>query len=220
MKRLYYFIFASILFCSTELLAIGPLDFGIKLGLSTPNDEISNVFNADRLQIDSLNGDLLLGAMSSGYHLGARVRFNLPLSDLSVVGGIGFHRFPQTNSNITIGQDTYEFGTSLNIIPITLDAQYQLFDLKLVKFYVQGGLSMNQIVYSVDYNNIPIPLQSDIPSSGTDNRFGVGFGGGFDISLALLSINVYADYSITNMINADENEESKRFLALGVGVWF
>ena len=217
MKKNIYFIILLFVCSNLHTYAIGPLDFGVRFGLSTPNDEIANIYNADEIKLnDSTTSSFLNNGLDAGYHLGVRLRFNIPASSFSVVGGLGLHRFPQTKIMI----DETEINTSILIVPVTADLQYQLLDFKVVDFYLQGGLSYNQIMTSIDFNGIPLPIQDNLQETSSDSRIGGSIGAGMDISLVLLSINVFADYNLTNIMGRDNNENSKEFLAVGIGVYF
>lgn len=193
---------------------------GFYTGLSTPSEQINNVYNSDFLTSENFVGNLKRKATSLGYHVGTKLRFGLG-DGLVFTGGVSLTRFPQSNIDIEVpnGKDTIRTTLTVtqNVIPISVGLNYYV-TRKLVGMYVAGELTYNYLVSSIDgtINGINFPLDR----SPTYNRVGFGLGAGMDIDLKLLALNVEAKYNLINFIGRDENEKSKSFISLSFGVYF
>lgn len=196
-------------------------EFGFSIGLSTPNDKINDIYNSDRLDVDSIaDGTLFREGAKSGYHILVKARFELS-EKMVFFGGIGIHRFPQTkllvkdpnNPNITLA----ELYTNQNIVPITAGLNAYLFK-DVIGIYGVGDLSYNYISSSVDIETKGIELPySTTPS---ESRVGFGLGAGIDFDISLLKLNLEAKYNYTNLIGKTDGEGDKSYFTLGLGVFF
>ena len=232
MKALLLVLFLTII--STNLKAGDGLDFGIEVGLSTPNDEINNVYNRDfqpvfksinSVKQDTIIGNMLREGAGLGYHLGVRIK--LPLNDyFKVQGSIGYHRFqdskleirhPDPKSNDVLAT----IFTFQNVIPITAGMDFYFINTQLLDFYASGELAFNQFSFTTDVpvtkdNTITVPIQE----TGNYNNFGVTFGGGMDINAFLLKLNLDVKYHVLNVLNTIEDDEFKNYLSVSIGVYF
>jgi hypothetical protein len=215
MKALLLVLFLTII--STNLKAGDGLDFGIEVGLSTPNDQINNVYNRDfqpvfkslnSVKQDTIIGNMLREGAGLGYHLGVRIK--LPLNDyFKVQGSIGYHRFQDSKLEIRHPE------------PITAGMDFYFINTQLLDFYASGEVAFNQFSFTTDVpvtkdNTITVPIQE----TGNYNNFGVTFGGGMDINAFLLKLNLDVKYHVLNVLNTIEDDEFKNYLSVSIGVYF
>lgn len=194
------------------------MDFGITGGFSTPNDNINDVWNTSRLQdTGKIWHDLYRDASDLGYNFGIRLRF--PLSrNFTFVGGLSLHRFPKSDLNLRL-EDTDSVLTQLqssqSIVPITLGLNVYLIR-SFIGLYGVADLSYNYILNTVTYDGLPI--QASLAPS--DSRVGFSFGAGMDIDLKAILANIEVKYHIANLIGKIDEEKSKAFLSVNLGIFF
>jgi len=197
--------------------------FGLYLGLSTPSDQINNVFNNDFITAPDFSGRMQRDAAALGYHGGVRLRFGLS-EEIVFSGGISWSRFPQSKIRVAVATGTQldsvvgELTTVQNIVPIAAGMNYYLVR-KSIGIYATGELTYNYISSTIDatVQGTPVP----IAQSPTYNRVGVGFGAGVDLDLKLVTINLEGKYNLVNFIGRESsNEPSKSFVSLSLGVYF
>lgn len=196
-------------------------EFGFSIGLSTPNEKMNDVYNTDKLKLDSItSGSLFRDGAKSGYHILAKMRFDLS-ENMTFFGGIGWHRFPQTDIQVPDPNDPKKIiatlTTSQNIVPITAGINAYLLR-SVVGIYGVGDLSYNYISSSVDLKSgsVSVPY-TRTPS---DSRVGFGIGAGLDFDMKLLTLNIEAKYNYTNLIGKESSEGDKTYFTLGFGVFF
>lgn len=195
---------------------------GFYTGLSTPSDQINNVYNSDFLTAPDFSGRMQRDAAALGYHVGARLRFAMG-DNLVFIGGLSLSRFPESKIFVAVpsgnGGDTIRatLTTTQNIIPIAVGLNYYI-TRKVVGVYGTGELTYNYLMNTIDaeYNGAPIPLDQ----SPTYNRVGFGVGVGADIDLKILTLNLEGKYNMVNFIGAEANEKPKSFISLSLGVYF
>ncbi len=154
--------------------------FGLFLGLSTPSDQINNVYNNDFITAPDFAGRMQRDAASLGYHGGVRLRFGLS-EEIVFSGGISWSRFPQSKIRVAVATGTQldsvvgELTTVQNVIPVAAGMNYYLIR-KSIGIYATGELTYNYISSTIDatVQGTPVP----IAQSPTYNRVGVGFGAG------------------------------------------
>lgn len=208
-----------LLLAASNVFAQG-IDIGFHLGLSTPNDQIANIYNKKQVGLDSNKvGNFLSKGMDAGYHLAVKGRIGLS-ENADFYVGFGYHRFPQTDIQVTdptTGKVLATLASNTNIVPINAGLNFYLFR-SVVGLYATGDLAYNYISSSLDYKGAGI----DIPISKTpaDSRLGFGLGAGVDISLGLIMLNVEAKYNYINLIGKEDDESTKNYLSFGVGVYF
>ncbi|MFH1049997.1 MAG: hypothetical protein V1779_03590 [bacterium] len=220
MKKIVSLLFISVtLFFSAQIVSAGT-NIGLFAGLSTPNDEMNNVYNSSKIDLgDVKSGKLIREAASSGYHVGAKIRFSLT-DDFSFTGSAAWHKFPQSSIDVKdpISDTTLAvLNSSQNIIPITAGMNFYIIN-STIGVYGTGELAYNYIYNSVDvdYQGLPISIEE----SPTDSRVGFGLGAGLDIDLKLLMLNLEAKYNISNFIGKVSNEATKSYFTLSLGVYF
>ncbi len=211
-------------FVSINLFAAGPLDFGVKFGLSVPSGDFDRVFNN---LIDTSKPNLvskISDQASFGYHLGVNIRTTL-LPYLDIYGGIAIHRFTQSTLKIVDPLNpnkTYpELNTVQNVIPISAGLNFNVLNLKVVKFYLNGEVNYNYISYTTDIkigNSATLPL--NYQESEVQKRIGYGFGLGVEGNLMMIKAYLEAKINQSNVIGRLDNEELKKFYTLTVGIYF
>ncbi|MBI3260367.1 MAG: outer membrane beta-barrel protein [Ignavibacteriae bacterium] len=223
MKTLQLIIASSIiLFLSIHSGLQAQTSIGFYTGLSTPSEQINNVYNTDSLMADNFIGRMKRNAVNLGYHVGVRLRFALG-DDLVFMGGLSLTRFPQSKIYVSVPNGTQgdsiraTLTTTQNVIPIGVGLNYYL-TRKVLGIYGIGELTYNYLTNSIDaeYNGAPIPLDN----SPTYNRVGFGLGAGMDIDLKLLTLNLEGKYNLVNFIGSEDGEKSKSFVTLSIGVYF
>ncbi len=192
------------------------LQIGVNIGLSTPNNELNNIYNSSSIQNV---GNFVRQGTKLGYHVGIRGRLNLS-DNLMFVGGIAYHKFPQTSISIfnpSSPNDTITLSVTENVIPITAGVNYYIIK-QFIGLYGVGELSYNYISSSVDaqYGSIPVQLSK----SPTDSRIGFGIGAGMDLDVKLVTLNLEAKYNMINLIGQKAGEQSKAFVSVALGVFF
>ncbi|MBI5324667.1 MAG: outer membrane beta-barrel protein [Ignavibacteriae bacterium] len=190
---------------------------GILIGLSTPSNQINNVYNSNSL---SDFGNMYREGAKLGYHIGIRGRMDLS-DNLQFVGGIAYHKFPQTTIQVINPNSPYDtlasLNTSQNVIPITAGVNFFLLK-KFIGLYGVGELSYNYISNSVDvyYGSLPVAISK----SPTDSRIGFGLGAGADLDVKLITINLEVKYNYINLIGQKAGEEAKAFVSVSLGAFF
>lgn len=200
----------------------GSLELGFKLGLSTPNDQINNIYNSNTLEGEDVIGRLWREGSKLGYHLGIGLR--LPLDEnFKFVGGIAWHRFPQTDIVVkdpTTNEELITLQTIQNVFPINVGINFYPLITNFVNIYGTAELTYNFISSTVDYVKDDVSVPLNIDTAPMDNRVGFGFGIGADIDIKLLIINLEAKYNFLNLINKITDEPDKTFFTLSLGVFF
>jgi opacity protein-like surface antigen len=202
--------------------AVGPLGLHFKGGLSTPNEKIARVYSNENLTSNNIgSGNFFTENADMGYHLGVAAR--IELSDMfHFVGGVEFHRFTRSEFKIKDPQtgEIHEFKSTQNIIPIHAGINLAFISTDVWNVYATGGFAYNYISNSVDYvteeSGVSVPLNLDL--SPTDSRVGYFVGAGTDIDLQILKLNLELKYQHINLINKDDGEPDKQFLAVSLGI--
>ena len=224
MKRsnLHFILFIIAIFSANNIFAQG-IDFGFHIGLSTPNDKISDVYNKKSVDLqDSANsiGKFVSKGMSAGYHIGVKGRISMS-DKVDFYLGFGFNRFPDTDIKVTAPNDPSKvlatLSSSTQVIPINAGVNFYLLR-SFIGLYATGDLAYNYVSSTLDYKTGIV----DIPISRTpsDSRLGFGVGAGLDVSLGLILLNIEAKYNQINLIGKDENEKDKSYVSFGLGIYF
>lgn len=203
-------VLGSITVAQAQSLSIG-------VGLSTPNEAVSSVYN----NITLANfGEDLEDAASVGYHIQAKYKFGLGESVRFALGA-GWHRFPEADIIIRNPQDnkTYVLTATSNIIPITAGIDYSIIK-SAIGVYLMGDLSYNYFINSVglkqEYGDVPFAINDE-----AQPRVGVGFGAGVDFDLKVVTLDLAAKYNIANLINKENADEPDRsYFGLTLSVVF
>lgn len=224
MKRLSFLIIL-IVFSTTILSAEKEkIKFGFIAGASTLSDNVAQIYNSNRFSSDSISsglGNIVNDALSTGYHLGARIRLRLT-DNAYFITGFAWHRFPENNMYLINpdSQDTVaSFRNVTNLIPINAGINIYLIN-SFVGVYATGDLTYNMISTStdIDYKDTSIPIQG-LEADPQDSRLGFGFGAGIDFNLVFTG-NLEVKYNYTNLIGKDVDEADKTFLSVSLGIFF
>lgn len=197
-------------------------NFGVLLGLSTPNDQVNNVYN--RSNFDTL-GNLFREGTKLGYHVGLKLRVNMS-DNLLFVGGIAYHKFPQSTIEVKDPTNNTEvittITTSQNAVPITAGVNFFIIK-KFIGLYAVGDLSYNYLFNTVDYDKagLAVNMISMIEQfDKSDSRIGFGLGAGADLDVQIVTLNLEVKYNFINLIGAKDGEEAKAFVSVSLGAFF
>ena len=220
MKRINTIIILFVLFFTTSssVLAIGYLDFAVTLGLSTPNSQISNIYNRENMNTAVEDKDLsfLYGGLDLGWNLGINVQIELK-EDINLNLGFAWHKFPENNNyvDVTNVQDQGWFKASTSIIPVTVGLDYYLLH-SFIGLYIKGDLAYNHISSNVN-TILDVYDETNVILTNTKNgRFGCGLGMGAEFDAGLLRLALEAKYNWLNLIGKIDGEPQKEFLSLSV----
>lgn len=221
MKRILFTIILLIFAVSSKTFSGDKMDFGISVGLAIPNDEVANVFNKDIIENDDVRGELYNQAIGTGYHISAKLRFNLA-KKLKFYGGAGVNRFPQTDILVR-DPETDEllgtFKTTINVIPISTGINWYLFE-KRIGLYAIGDLTYNYIASSLDIVREGDDVSIPVTNSDPENTIGYGIGAGVDLDIFLGRVNLEAKYNRINIISFEENQDQKNYVTVTLGINF
>lgn len=206
---------------STSSLRAGDsegLRFGPYIGPSFPSDQLGNVYN---IATESGEGDAYEFASSLGFHVGGRIRYGLS-ENFSLAGGISYHRFP--NQELTF---TSESGATLqiknvsNIIPINAGLIFRMPLAAIVPYIGAGAVYVHQNVTMSEGDGV----FSQIFSNGqeiepTTNRMGADVSLGIGFNLVVVSPFIEFRQTWSNLIGKEDNEQTKSFMSLSVGLLF
>lgn len=229
-------VFILFLIFTTHIYADDGVDFGVMVGLSTPNEQINNVYNRDFLPYvqsvsnglnDTLWARMLRDGAELGYHVGVRIKFPLK-SWFKVQGSIAFHKFRLSEINVMSENEIISdrillarLFTTQNIIPITAGADLYYINSTFFDAYISGELAYNQFSFTTDVaiaeeSIITLPVQS----TGNYNSLGYTIGAGFDFNLAILKLNLDVRYNVISLLRSIDGFNSKNFLAVSTAVYF
>jgi hypothetical protein len=211
-----------LLFQYNKLSASDGVQFGFRVGLSTPSDKLADVYNKQNgisitKDAEDNFASLKDNGMSAGYFVGMRLK--VALSDYAdFYGSLSWNKFPEKEIDIFIDEKfTAKLKQSTNVIPINAGIQLYLFK-SLIGVYGLGEVGYNYINSSVD---IPVGIVSvDFSNSPSYNRIGFGLGLGVDVNLKLVTLNVEGKYNYANFIGKADDEDKKSFVQFGVGIYF
>ncbi len=208
--------FSTFLFATPKSNA--QVGIGFVGGLSTPSDEINNIYNSDQL---NNVGKLVREGAKTGYNVGVKIRMPLA-AGIMFTGGAAWHRFPESTIDVkdpNTGNTLLVLNTVQDLIPITAGVNFYLFNSG-IGVYGTGELSYNynKNTVNVDYGGMSVPANLD--SSPTYNRVGAGFGVGIDLNAFLFLANLEAKYNYSNIIGRDSDEKLKSYFTLTLGIFF
>ena len=216
MKQILKPILIIFLFIGIFYSRADATNFGVLLGLSTPNDQVNNVYNSNSI---TDVGKLFREGSKLGYHFGAKVRMEMS-DNLYFVGGIAYHKFPETTIEVRhpiTDSLLTTLKTSQNVVPITAGINFFIIK-KFIGVYAVGDLTYNYLFSSVDYPKGDVDLP--ISTSPSDSRIGFGLGAGVDLDVQLVTLNLEVKYNYINLIGQAAGEEAKAFISLSLGAFF
>lgn len=218
-KFIFAILFLSVLVFQNSKAEIG--SFGFFGGLSTPSNKINDVYNEKTVQVnDSALGNLIARGLDNGYYIGAK--FGFPLNDnFTFYASVAYNSFPESEIVVVDPNNPDKIlttlSTSTKIVPISAGLQLYPFH-SIISPYVSGNLAYSYIYSTVDQKVLGASVA--VSSSPSDSRFGVGIGAGVDLNLKILTLNLEGKYNYVNLIGKTDNEESKSYFTLGVGIIF
>jgi len=194
MNKFFFLILVSIAILGNNSF---PQTFGIGGGLSTVTGP------------DAYTNDITSGGtgFSSGYHLGAKLKFEIPLSPIKPFGFVNYTHFSNDQStplgDITISQSIWSLGGG---------GEYNLFP----------GPVSPYIAVNVAYNNIG-DLNIDggdivLENSGSKSRFGGGIGIGAELTMLVIGLDASITYNFLNWIGKDSGEETVTIISYNLTV--
>ncbi|MFN3781720.1 MAG: hypothetical protein ACK4SO_06060, partial [Candidatus Kapaibacteriota bacterium] len=166
MKRIILVTFILVNFFAHNIFG-APLGVGFAIGLSTPNSQINDVYNSDKINLNNNLWNVARESAKIGYHLG--LNLNLPLTDnFNFRGAIGLNRFPQSEIKLYFPQEPYDtviLKTIQNFIPVSAGIDLFVFR-STVSPYLSGNLSYFYILNTIDI----VRLNQELPiaTSRTD----------------------------------------------------
>lgn len=219
MKKAFFIFIVTVLSLFSTKTASSQIVFGFNVGIATPNENINDIYNSDRLEQQDFLGNLYREGTQLGYQIGVKGR--IPMSeDAAFTGGIAWTRFPETDIEVK-DPETDEvlttLGTNQNIIPISAGLNYYLINTAF-GVYAAGELTYNLISNSVDYKG---DLDVPIDTSPSDSRVGFGIGAGLDLAIpALFTVNMEGRYNLANLIGKEDGENTKTYFTFTLGIYF
>jgi opacity protein-like surface antigen len=194
----------------------------IYVGLSTPNDNISQIYNTDNIYDAEKNlYDLIGDAANYGWHLGIKgvLGFN---TNYSFTFGFFYHTFPNSKINVVDPETDQVLGTiTTDQTLYSVDAGLHWYILNAaLKLYAIGALQYNILDNGIDYQSTDNDPNNDpIPTDQNDNRVGLGVGAGLDFELIIIRALLEAKYNFINIIGkSTSEEESKNYFSLSLGI--
>ena len=191
--------------------------FSVFTGLSTPSDNVNDVYNTSLLTSQDVSGILYRDATRLGYNVGARLSINLE-GNLFFYGSASLHRFPSTDIRmLKPNTDTLlaTISTVQNVVPIEAGCSLYLLR-KSLGLYLLGGLTYNYITNTTEIklpNNTPqFPVEKD----PTNNRVGFSGGAGIDLDVGLIAAGLEVRYNLINFIGKETNEQNKSFITVNL----
>lgn len=218
-KFIFSAIFLSVLIFQNSKAEIG--SFGFFGGLSTPSNKINDVYNKKTVQVnDTALGNLIARGLDNGYYIGAK--FAVPLNDnFTFFASIAYNSFPESEIIVVDPNNPDNIlttlSTSTKIVPISAGLQLYPFH-SIISPYISGNLAYSYIYSTVDQKVLGASVA--VSSSPSDSRFGAGIGVGIDFDLKIIALNLEGKYNYVNLIGKTDNEESKGYFTLGVGIIF
>lgn len=216
MKRFSIPLFMTVV-CLLTTTAQSQVMFSVFTGLSTPSDNVNDVYNTSLLTSQDISGLLYRDATRLGYNVGARLSFNLE-GKLFFYGSASLHRFPATDIRILKpNTDTLlaTISTVQNVVPIEAGCSLYLLR-KSLGLYLLGGLTYNYITNTTEIklpNNTPqFPVEKD----PTNNRVGFSGGAGIDLDVGLVAAGLEVRYNLINFIGKETNEQNKSFITVNL----
>jgi len=216
MKRIFFPLLLTVV-CFLTTTAQSQVMFSVFTGLSTPSDNVNDVYNTSLLTSQDVSGILYRDATRLGYNVGARLSINLE-GNLFFYGSASLHRFPSTDIRmLKPNTDTLlaTISTVQNVVPIEAGCSLYLLR-KSLGLYLLGGLTYNYITNTTEIklpNNTPqFPVEKD----PTNNRVGFSGGAGIDLDVGLIAAGLEVRYNLINFIGKETNEQNKSFITVNL----
>ncbi len=220
-KQVVTLLFAIVALSCGTVVQAQTLVFGA--GLSTPSENINNVYNVDRLRSE-LNSeefaDVVRETAKLGYHGLLKYYFEPMEAGTIFYMGAGYHRFPISDITVYHPQDSSlraDLTSTQNIVPLFAGFEYPILRTVL-GVYIAADLQYTINFNSIDVVSNQLPLDFPISTSTSYNRVGASVGAGFDINAIITNVGVDVRYNISNLFGREDLEEEKSYLSLSLCV--
>jgi hypothetical protein len=196
-KNFFFFILISAAVFGNKAFS---QTFGIGGGLSTVTGP------------DSYTNDLTSGGIgfSSGYHLGVKLKFGLPVAPFKPFGFVNYTHFSTDQSsplgNVAISQSIWSIGAGgqFNLIPGPINP------------YIAANVAYNNFG-DLDIEGIDI---DDFEGGGAKSRFGGGIGIGAELSVLIIGLDASITYNFLNWVGKESDEETVSVISYNLTVLF
>lgn len=213
----------------SESKALPIVDFGFFLGLSTPNEQINNIYNSEKLEQENVLGNLVRDGAKTGLHIGILAKIPLA-ADFELRASLAWHHFPETEMEISnpdqeISTAIANISTSQDLFPIAVGLNYLFLDGVVFDAYATGELAYYHFSNDADYSCwqlsevFPNQAPFDIDKSPSYNRVGFGIGAGCTFDAQIMKFNLEVKYNWANLIATESDESRKDFLNVSLGVF-
>jgi len=197
-KNLFFFILISVVIFGNTAF---PQTFGIGGGLSTVTGP------------DSYTNDLTSGGIgfSSGYHLGVKLKFGLPVAPFKPFGFVNYTHFSNDQStpvgNLAISQSIWSIGGGgqFNLIPGPINP------------YIAANIAYNSFG---DLNIEGADIGDAFEGGGSKSRFGGGIGIGAELTVLIIGLDASITYNFLNWIGKESGEETVSVISYNLTVLF
>lgn len=198
MKHFFFFILISAAVFGNKAFS---QTLGIGGGLSTVTGP------------DSYTNDLTSGGIgfSSGYHLGVKLKFGIPVAPFKPFGFVNYTHFSNDQStpvgNVAISQSIWSIGAGgqYNLIPGPINP------------YIAANVAYNNFGdLSVEGGDIGDAFEG----GGSKSRFGGGIGIGAELSVLVIGLDASITYNFLNWVGKESGEETVSIISYNLTVLF
>ncbi|HRS01526.1 MAG TPA: outer membrane beta-barrel protein [Bacteroidota bacterium] len=195
--------------------------FGFFGGLSTPSNKINDVYNSKTVRVnDTALANLISQGLDNGYYIGVKYGFRLN-KNFTFFASVAYNSFPESEILVVDPNDPSKVLTTLSsstkIVPISAGLQLYPFH-SIISPYIAGNLTYSYIYSTVNQKVMGVDVA--VSKSPSYSRFGAGIGLGIDFDLKVIGLNLEGKYNYANLIGKTDNEQSKSYFTLGVGIVF
>ena len=208
MRKIITLIFAALILLSLE--AKPQIDMSIYGGISTPNEQMSLVYEDNNSPWDFLGKGIGIG-----WHLGARIRLPIDTGFFFYLN-MGWHRFSDAQIEV-IDQEkdsTYQINAKQDIIPIGAGVQYYI-TRRVVRLYILSQLNYNYFTTHGEFRGLPAP---NFDLTDATSRGGFQVGAGVEFNIVLVYPFIEFTYSMPNLIGKSAREPTKQYFNFTLGV--
>ncbi len=200
----------SLVFVAFTSLSSAQIDMSVFAGISTPNKQMSLVYEDNNSPWDFAGK-----AISIGWHLGTRMRLSVKPGFYAFFG-MGWYRFSNAQIEVKYADTdtTYKIKARQDIIPIGIGAQYYIIS-SAIKFYVIGQINYNYFTTHGEYLGLPAP---NFDLSDATGRMGFQTGVGVEFNLVMAHPFFEFSYAMPNLLGKAAGEPTKQFFNFSLGV--
>lgn len=193
------------------------LRVSLQAGAAVPSENMQSIH--DILRNDGVTRAYDVAA-DIGLSVGGRLRYGLS-ENLSVVGGIAYHRFAGVEQIATLqsGQQL-RLQTTINVTPIVGGIQYFIVR-GVVSPYINAELSYTTT--TVTLNTRPDDFLDLLQDQGQEieprtTRFGGSIAAGIELRTGIIDPLLEFRYNVANLTGREVNELSKSYFTICLGV--